>query len=104
MNQEDGSFGKLGQRQPQSWLRYLALVPIVAGVALFSVFFFTAVIALFLLATLGFGARTWWLRRKLRSAVVGAHGLRDEPLEGEYSVVREDDRQNEGAEQRRSRR
>ncbi len=104
MNQEDGSFGKLGQRQPQSWLRYLALAPIVAGTALLSVFFFTAVIALFLLATLGFGARTWWLRRKLRSAAVGAHGLRDQPLEGEYRVVRENDGRNEGAELRRSRR
>ncbi len=89
MNREDGSFSGQGQRHP--WLRYLALTPFAVGAALFSMFFFTVVILLFFVAMLGFGMRIWWLRRKMRSAAAAAPRRPDQPLEGEFTVVREND-------------
>ncbi|MHB8347539.1 MAG: hypothetical protein ACYDHM_10225 [Acidiferrobacterales bacterium] len=102
MNREDGSFSRQRPRQP--WLRYLALTPFAAGAVLLSVFFFTAVVALFLVATLGFGVRIWWLRRKMRSAAVATSRRPDQPLEGEFTVVRENDGQNEAKPVQRARR
>lgn len=104
MTQENDNFGKRGQRQPQPWLRYLVLTPFAVGAAVLAAFFFTAVIALLLLAAAVFGVRIWWLRRKLRAGAGGAHGGRDQPLEGEYKVISDDEVASKDEEQRRFRR
>ncbi len=102
MTRENNSFGKQGQRQP--WLRYLVLAPFAAGAVVLAAFFFTAVIVLFLLATVVFGMRIWWLRRKLRTGTGGAPGGRDQPLEGEYKVINENEAEGKDEEPRRFRR
>jgi len=61
------------------WLVYLAFVPLFIVMAVLGVFFFTAFLALFAIAAIGFGFRLWWLRRKLRQAM--------EAEEGEYVVI-----------------
>jgi hypothetical protein len=43
------------------------------------IFFFTAFLALFAVAAIGFGFRLWWLRRKLRESM--------QTSEAEYHVV-----------------
>ena len=102
MTTEQSRFAKQGRKQP--WMRYLALAPFVAGAAVLSAFFFTAIIVLFLMATIGFGLRTWWLRRRLRSAASYAPPGQAQPLEGEYTIVSEDE-SGDGAEAaRRARR
>ncbi len=86
--QSDG-FSRKGRRP--EWMRNLALAPLAAGAILLSAFFFTAVIALFLIAIIGFSLRTWWLRRRLRATASQTAVDSRQPLEGEYVVVKEED-------------
>ncbi len=92
MNQ-GGSSGRPGQQSPQ-WLRYLALFPLVVGAAVFSVFFLAAAVFLFLLTAVGFGLRLWWVRRRSHTAASGVHG---QPLEGEFTVVRDKPPDHDGS-------
>src|SRR5687768_4913317 len=51
------------------WLTYLLLAPFLIIMAVLGIFFFTAFLALFAVAAVGFGLRLWWLRRKLRKTM-----------------------------------
>ncbi|SCX52118.1 hypothetical protein [Nitrosospira sp. Nsp1] len=51
------------------WLTYLLLAPFLIIMVVLGIFFFTAFLALFAVAAVGFGFRLWWLRRKLRKSV-----------------------------------
>lgn len=61
------------------WATYLVLVPLFIVMAILGIFFFTAFLALFAIAAIGFTFRLWWLRRKLRQSA--------EAEEGEYVVI-----------------
>ena len=50
------------------WLTYLLLAPFLIIMAVLGIFFFTAFLALFAVAAIGFGIRLWWLRRKLQQS------------------------------------
>ncbi len=65
------------------WLSYLILLPILIAITLLGIFFFAALLALFVVAAVGLGLRFWWLRRKLRKS------NRAEKLEVEYIVIEE---------------
>lgn len=51
------------------WLTYLLLAPFLIIMVVLGIFFFTAFLALFAVAAVGFGLRLWWLRRKLRKSM-----------------------------------
>ena len=61
------------------WLAYLLLIPAFIIMAVLGIFFFTAFLALFVVAAAALGFRLWWLRRKMRQSA-------DAP-EGEYLVI-----------------
>jgi hypothetical protein len=61
------------------WLTYLLLVPVLIIMVVLGIFFFTAFLALFAVAAVGFGFRLWWLRRKLRESMQAS--------EAEYHVI-----------------
>ena len=61
------------------WLTYLLLVPVLIFMVVLGIFFFTAFLALFVVAAAGFGLRLWWLRRKLRES--------GQTSEAEYAVI-----------------
>lgn len=48
------------------WIAFLVLIPIVMIMVALGAFFFAVFLALFAVAATVFGARLWWLRRKLR--------------------------------------
>lgn len=48
------------------WIAFLVLIPIVIIMVALGAFFFAVFLALFAVAATVFGARLWWLRRKLR--------------------------------------
>ncbi|MEO5654913.1 MAG: hypothetical protein ABIR00_02875 [Nitrosospira sp.] len=51
------------------WLTYLLLAPFLIVMVVLGIFFFTAFLALFAVAAVGFGFRLWWLHRKLRKSM-----------------------------------
>lgn len=61
------------------WLAYLLLIPAFIIMAVLGIFFFTAFLALFVVAAAALGFRLWWLRRKMRQSA--------EASEGEYLVI-----------------
>jgi len=61
------------------WLAYLLLIPAFIIMAVLGIFFFTAFLALFVVAAAAIGFRLWWLRRKMRQSA--------EASEGEYLVI-----------------
>jgi hypothetical protein len=61
------------------WLAYLLLIPAFIIMAVLGIFFFTAFLALFVVAAAALGFRLWWLRRKMRQSA--------EAPEGEYLVI-----------------
>lgn len=61
------------------WLIYLLMVPAFIIMAILGFFFFTAFLALFVVAAAALGFRLWWLRRKMRQSA--------EASEGEYLVI-----------------
>jgi hypothetical protein len=61
------------------WLTYLLLVPVLIIMVVLGIFFFTAFLALFAVAAVGFGFRLWWLRRKLRESMQAS--------EADYHVI-----------------
>lgn len=65
------------------WISYLILIPASIAAVFLTAFFFSAFIALFLIAGIVLGLWIWWLRRKLRKS------SRSEVLEGEYVVIKE---------------
>ena len=68
------------RRSPASrWLAYLLLIPAFIIMAVLGIFFFTAFLALFVVAAAAIGFRLWWLRRKMRQSA--------EASEGEYLVI-----------------
>ncbi len=90
-------FLRLAQRP---WLRYLILAPFAVGMVLLAGFFFVAFIAFFAVFALGIVLRIWWLRRRISAGMRSPGAVRGQPLDGEYSVVHED----EDEEKRRLRR
>jgi hypothetical protein len=65
--QTDSSFNQRMTQSPiNRWLAILVLIPIIIIMAILGAFFFAAFLALFTIAAGVFGARFWWLRRKLR--------------------------------------
>ncbi len=82
------------------WFRYLLLAPFAAGMAILAGFFLVTFIALFAVFMLGLAARIWWLRRKIGAGMRSPGAARAQPLDGEFSVVRE----NKDSEQQRLRR
>lgn len=65
--QTDSPFNQsmLGSRVNR-WIAILVLIPIVIIMLALGAFFFTIFLALFAVAATVFGARLWWLRRKIR--------------------------------------
>jgi hypothetical protein len=61
------------------WLAYLLLIPAFIIMAVLGIFFFTAFLALFVVAAAALGFRLWWLRRKMRQSA--------DAREGEYLVI-----------------
>ena len=51
------------------WIAFLVLIPIAVIMVALGAFFFAVFLALFAVAAAVFGARLWWLRRKLRKTV-----------------------------------
>ena len=68
------------------WLTYLLLAPFFIIMVVLGIFFFTAFLALFAVAAVGFGLRLWWLRRKLRKSM-DAEEARMDTEEAEYAVI-----------------
>ncbi|MCO6429058.1 hypothetical protein [Nitrosomonas communis] len=52
----------------QRWLFYLALIPVLIGLLILGVFFFSIFLALFVIIVAGIGIRFWWLRHKLQNS------------------------------------
>jgi Flp pilus assembly protein TadB len=65
------------------WKIYLVLVPTVIAAAFLTILFFSAFLALFLIAGAVLGLWIWWSRRKVRKS------NRGQSLEGEYVVIKE---------------
>jgi Flp pilus assembly protein TadB len=65
------------------WISYLILIPLSLAAVVLTAFFFSAFLALFLIAGIVLGVWIWWLRRKLRKSA------RSEGLGGEYVVIKE---------------
>lgn len=65
------------------WKFYLILVPTFIAAALLTIFFFSAFLALFLIAGVVLGLWIWWLRRDLRKS------NHVQSVEGEYVVIKE---------------
>jgi hypothetical protein len=61
------------------WLIYLLLIHAFMIMAVLGVFFFTAFLALFVVAAAALGFRLWWLRRKMPQST--------DTSEGEYLVI-----------------
>jgi hypothetical protein len=83
-NEETGATEEQIFRAPRPgpaarWLTYLLLVPVLIIMVVLGIFFFTAFLALFAVAAIGFGFRLWWLRRKLRESM--------QTSEAEYHIV-----------------
>jgi hypothetical protein len=76
---EEQIFGAPRPGPAARWLTYLLLVPILIIMVVLGIFFFTAFLALFAVAAIGFGFRLWWLRRKLRESMQAS--------EAEYDVI-----------------
>lgn len=74
--------GSLGKR----WLTYLLLAPFLIIMVVLGIFFFTAFLALFAVAAVGFGLKLWWLRRKLRKTMDAEEAQMDVE-EAEYVVI-----------------
>ncbi len=86
--------GKSVPPDTRRWVSYLILIPILIVMMILGVFFFTAFLALFAIAAIGFGFRFWWVRRELIKSMnsdntVGTVETAD-TVEGEYVVVNED--------------
>ena len=77
-----GGGGGPGKR----WLTYLLLAPFLIIMTVLGIFFFTAFLALFAVAAVGFGLRLWWLRRKLRKTME-AEEAQMNAEEAEYVVI-----------------
>ncbi|MBL79604.1 MAG: hypothetical protein CMH70_06190 [Nitrosomonadaceae bacterium] len=76
------------------WATYLILIPILILLSLFGVFFFAAFLALFAITAVGFSIRFWWLKRNINKSENLVNSLNKEgkeTVEGEYTVVDEDD-------------
>lgn len=75
------------------WLTYLLLAPFFIIMVVLGIFFFTAFLALFVVAAFGFGFRLWWLRRKLQKtmnaekAQMDTENARMDAKEAEYVVI-----------------
>ena len=75
------------------WLTYLFLAPFFIIMVVLGIFFFTAFLALFAVAAVGFGFRLWWLRRKLQktmdaeNARMDTEDARMDAKEAEYVVI-----------------
>jgi hypothetical protein len=83
-NEETGATEEQIFRAPRPgpaarWLTYLLLVPVLIIMVVLGIFFFTAFLALFAVAAIGFGFRLWWLRRKLHESM--------QTSEAEYHIV-----------------
>ena len=63
------------------WISYLILIPASLAAVALAAFFFSVLLALFLVAGIFLGAWVWWLRRKMRKSVL------QEDLEGECVVI-----------------
>lgn len=94
MNQSSHGF-RLNPGRPPGWRSYLLLAPLLVASVVLGVFFFTLFMALFAVAALVFGARLWWLRRKLRKAAAAGAAGQPAVLDGEYTVVHEEIRHTE---------
>ena len=68
------------------WLTYLLLAPFLIIMVVLGIFFFTAFLALFAVAAVGFGLRLWWLRHKLRKTM-DAEETQMDVEEAEYVVI-----------------
>lgn len=65
------------------WISYLILFPLSLAAFALTAFFFSAFLALFLIAGSVFGLWIWWLRRKLKKAAQA------NCLNAEYVVIEE---------------
>jgi len=69
-------------RPASRWLIYLLLVPAFIVMTILGIFFFTAFLALFMVAAATLGLRLWWVRRGLRdSASASGRGEGDLVIE-----------------------
>ena len=68
------------------WAVYLIAIVLTLTGLIFTAFFLSIVLGVFLIAGSAFGIWVWWMRRKLHQS---AHAHHSEILEGEYVVVQE---------------
>ncbi|MHB8454488.1 MAG: hypothetical protein ACYDDO_07260 [Acidiferrobacterales bacterium] len=100
MHRDDPGNQDFPRRVQRPWLRFLMLAPFAAGMVILAGFFLVTFIVILAVFMLGFAARIWWLRRKIGAGMRSPGAARAQPLDGEFSVVRE----NKDSEQQRLRR